>query len=166
MTSTQASVDGRHSFDFLFGRWSIHNRKLADVLDPECTEWVEFVAEGEARPVLGGLGNIDSFIATDVPGVGQYEGMTLRLFDPQAGLWRIWWASTRTPGRLDPPMEGRFTGGHGVFFGDEVLNGRTVKVRFDWTPGQTSARWEQAFSYDDGQTWQQNWVMSFTRAER
>jgi hypothetical protein len=44
-----------------------------------------------------------------------------------------------------------------------VLNGCPIKVRFDWTPGETSARWEQAFSYDDGQTWEQNWVMSFTR---
>jgi len=163
MTSTQTSEDGRHSFDFLFGRWTIHNRKLADVLEPECTDWVEFAAEGEARPILGGLGNIDSFTTTDAPGIGQYEGMTLRLFDPEVGLWRIWWASTRLPGRLDPPMEGRFIDGHGVFFGDDVLNGRPIKVRFDWTPGESSASWEQAFSYDDGQTWAQNWIMSFTR---
>jgi hypothetical protein len=163
MTSTQTATDGRHDFDFLFGRWTIHNRKLADVLDPACTDWVEFTALGEARPILGGLGNIDSFVARDVPNVGEYEGMTLRLYDPQADVWRIWWASTRFPGHLDVPMEGRFVDGRGIFFCDDVLNGRPVKVRFDWTPGDLSARWEQAFSFDDGQTWEQNWVMSFTR---
>ena len=163
MTSTRAPVDGRTDFDFLFGRWTIHNRKLADVLDPDCTEWVEFPARGEARPILAGLGNIDSFIAADVAGTGPYEGMTLRLFDPQAGVWRIWWASTRQPGHLDVPMEGRFVDGHGVFHCDDVLNGQPVKVRFDWTPGDVSARWEQAFSYDGGQTWRPNWVMVFTR---
>ena len=163
MTATKTDTDGRHDFDFVVGRWTIHNRKLIDVLDPGCTEWVEFTAEGEARPILGGLGNIDSFVAADMPGRGPYEGMTLRLFDPEAGLWRIWWASTGMPGRLDPPMSGGFTDRHGVFFGDEVLDGRPVKVRFDWTPGATSARWEQAFSYDGGQTWGKNWVMSFAR---
>lgn len=162
MTSAQTRLDGRRDFDFLFGRWTIHNRKLASMREPGCTEWVEFTAEGEARPILGGLGNIDSFITADMP--GPFEGMTLRLFDPQADLWRIWWASTGMPGRLDPPMEGRFSDGHGVFFCDDVLNGRPIKVRFDWTPGETSARWEQAFSYDDGQTWEKNWIMSFTRA--
>ena len=27
-----------------------------------------------------------------------------------------------------------------------------------------TARWEQAFSTDDGQTWETNWVADFTRA--
>jgi hypothetical protein len=26
-------------------------------------------------------------------------------------------------------------------------------------------RWEQAFSADDGDTWETNWVMEFSRAE-
>lgn len=163
MTTTPTRTDGRHDFDFLFGRWTIHNRKLANTLRPGSTDWIEFTAEGEARPILAGLGNIDSFIATDRPG-GGYEGMTLRLFDPQTDLWRIWWASTATPGRLHPPMEGRFVDGHGIFFCDDVLEGRPIQVRFDWTPGAQSARWEQAFSYDGGRTWETNWIMSFTRA--
>jgi hypothetical protein len=43
------SADGRHDFDFIFGTWSISNRRLADQTDPRCTEWVEFVTESEAR---------------------------------------------------------------------------------------------------------------------
>jgi len=163
LTETETRTDGRHDFDFAFGRWSVQNRKLVDVLDPGCTEWVEFVAEVDARPILGGLGNTDSFKVADMPGRGAYEGMTLRLFDPEADLWRIWWASTGYPGRLDPPMEGRFSGGLGVFLCDDVIDGRAVKVRFDWTPGEATARWEQSFSFDEGQTWAKNWIMSFTR---
>jgi hypothetical protein len=164
MPTTSTRTDGRKDFDFLLGQWVIHNRKLADTRRPGCTEWIEFPAEGHCRPILGGLGNIDSFVAADLPGRGGYEGMTLRLFDPQADLWRIWWASTGMPGRLDPPMEGRFVDGHGIFFGDDELEGRALKVRFDWTSSAQSTRWEQSFSYDAGRTWEKNWIMSFTPA--
>ena len=43
----------------------------------------------------------------------------------------------------------RFKNGIGTFFGDTMLNGKPVRVRFIWsqiTP--TSARWEQAYSAD------------------
>jgi hypothetical protein len=34
----------RHDFDFIFGRWQVHNRRLADIANPDCTKWVEFEA--------------------------------------------------------------------------------------------------------------------------
>jgi hypothetical protein len=89
--------------------------------------------------------------------------MTLRLYDPAERLWRIWWSSTRVPGRLDPPMSGGFDGEHGVFFGDDVVNDRPIRLRFDWYAETASPRWEQRFSFDNGKTWILNWVMTFTR---
>jgi hypothetical protein len=144
---------------FLPGRWRVANRKLADTLDPSCTDWQEFEATSEARPILGGSGNVDQF-RTD-----GYEGFSLRLFDPDDDVWRIWWSLTERPGRLDPPVEGRFTDdGNGRFECDDVLEGTPIRMRFDWSDiSDTSARWEQAFSFDDGASWKTNWIMLLTR---
>src|SRR3954447_13464710 len=90
-------------FDFLPGTWHVANRRLVNLLDPACEEWEEFEATSEARAMLGGIGNVDHF-RTD-----GYEGFSLRLYEPGKDVWRIWWSSTARPGRLDPPVEGRFT---------------------------------------------------------
>ncbi|WP_230686896.1 hypothetical protein [Catellatospora vulcania] len=156
--------DGRADFDFIFGRWQVRNRKLRDVTDPACTEWVEFDATAHAEPILGGLGHVDRIWTDAPPGEEPFEGFTLRQFDPQARVWRIWWASSRNPGHLDPPVEGAWRDGRGVFDCDDVLGGHPVKVRFEWTrEGADTARWQQSFSYDQGSNWRTNWVMDLSR---
>jgi hypothetical protein len=165
MAQAKTTEDGRHDFDFLFGRRRIHNRKLVDTLDLACDDWVEFEAEGEAQAILGGLGNIDRFSVPAMPPTGEpFEGFSLRLFDPETGLWRIWWASIRFPGQLDHPVEGRFTGDRGEFVCDDVIDGRQVRVRYEWRILSPQAnRWEQAFSEDGGATWRANWISEGTQ---
>ena len=153
-----------HGFDFIYGRWQVHNRKLRDQTDPACDEWIDFEGTSEAFPVLDGVGHIDQIHFLDPPG-GPFVGMTLRLFDPAEQQWQIWWSSTRAPGRLDPPMSGGFDGAHGVFFGDDEVSGQPIKLRFDWYADTSSPRWEQRFSFDNGETWIHNWTMTLTRAD-
>ena len=156
--------EGHRQFDFIFGRWIIHNRKLVDTTDPACEEWIEFEASSEAFPVLDGYGHVDRMYARNPSGTDPFEGFTLRLFDAENGTWKIWWSSTRAPGVLDTPVEGRIQDGHGVFECEDEVGGRKVVVRFEWlTRDPDSPRWQQSFSYDGGRTWKLNWVMNLTR---
>jgi hypothetical protein len=75
-----------------------------------------------------------------------------------------YWADSRR-GILEPPVVGSFDGDVGTFYGDDVFEGRPIRVRFLWTRG-ASPRWEQAYSADGGKTWETNWTMDMTREER
>lgn len=157
--STEAR-DGRHDFDFLFGRWKVRNRRLVARLQGS-TEWQEFEATSEARGLPTGMANEDVFRSEHMPG---FVGMSFRFFDPRSKTWAIHWVDNQV-GVLEPPVIGSFSGDVGVFKGPEVFRGRPITVRFIWS-GVTTARprWEQAFSPDGGQSWETNWVMEFTRA--
>jgi hypothetical protein len=52
----------------------------------------------------------------------------------------------------------------GTFYADSLLDGKPVRTRFIWSHiTGVSGRWEQAFSYDAGKTWETNWIMEFQR---
>jgi hypothetical protein len=152
-----------HDFDFLFGSWRIHNRRLDDPFG-DSKSWSEFEAHSEAYPILSRLGNVQHFDAPEFPGRPGFQGYALRLLDPEEQIWRIWWASTAGRGRLDSPVLGGFREGVGQFDGKDVIDGREIGVRFLWTEiTETSARWEQSFSFDGGKTFVANWIMLHER---
>ena len=153
--------DGRHDFDFLHGRWQVQNERLRERLAGS-DDWDVFSATDECRPVLGGLGNLEEFRTAWSDG---FEGLALRLYDVAAGLWRIHWAGNRS-GVLEPAVSGGFENGVGTFEGEDVHEGRPVRVRFLWTHASVhTAHWQQAFSPDDGATWETNWHMWFRRLD-
>lgn len=153
-----------HDFDFIFGEWQIHNRKIADNTDPDCGDWIEFESTAHVEPIFGGLGHIDRMFTPASAVVAAFEGLTIRQYDPASEVWRIWWAASTAPGRIDPPMEGVWADGRGTFYGEDQIAGRPVRLRFEWTAqGDASATWRQNFSYDAGATWKENWVMEFSR---
>ncbi|HSE82087.1 MAG TPA: hypothetical protein VLA87_10450 [Gaiellaceae bacterium] len=154
--------DGRNDFDFWMGSWKVHNRYLLKRLKGS-EDWIEFEAAVTARPLPGVLGNEDEF-RTDHD--GGFVGMSFRFFDPESRTWSIYWADSRRPGRLDPPVYGSFNGEIGRFEGADTLAGKPILMRFDWSRVTTpSPLWEQSFSADGGKTWETNWVMEFERAE-
>ncbi len=157
--NTPQAPDGSHDFDFWFGRWHVANERLKKRLAGS-TDWEHFEATQECRPILGGIGNIDDF-KTDW-GEG-FVGMTLRLYDITTREWSLYWAGSRT-GVLEPPVVGHFDNGVGTFYGRVVHEGRPVRVRFIWSHiARDRALWQQAFSTDEGKTWETNWIMRMTR---
>jgi len=162
MSETLQAEATARDFDFLLGSWNVANRRLKRRL-AGADDWEEFAATSVARPILDGSGNEDVF-TTDHD--GGFVGMSFRFFDSERQRWAIYWADSRRPGELDPPLFGHFDGEVGVFHGEDVFKGRPILVRFVWSGVTTSTpRWEQAFSDDGGRTWETNWVMDFTPAE-
>ena len=148
-------------FDFFHGSWAVSHRRLVGRLIGS-QDWQEFGGTCITLPILGGMGNIDDNLL-HLP-AGDYRAATLRTFDAQIGKWSIWWVDGRNPHRLDPPVVGGFEDGTGIFFAKDVFEGQPILVQFMWRPGTSDQPiWEQAFSGDDGVSWEVNWVMSFQR---
>jgi hypothetical protein len=154
-------MSSAHDFDFNHGDWDVTNRRLK-VRGVGSDDWEVFPSYEKAQVLMGGMVSIDE---SDFPTRG-FKGMTLRLYDPAQDRWAIYWINSKD-GQLQPPVYGRFENGKGVFTGDDLDDGRPVKVVFDWSGTDTDTpRWSQAFSYDGGQTWETNWIMEFRRPLR
>ena len=156
------AADRCPGFDFQAGHWRVRHRRLKERL-AGCTDWDEFDGTCEARPTLGGLGNVeDNWL--NFPG-GELRAVALRSFDPVSRNWAIWWLDGRYPHTLDAPLIGRFDGGVGTFFVDDFHNGTPIRLRFLWLgPDTDTPHWEQAMSADGGESWETNWTMDFERA--
>lgn len=123
----------------------------------------KFSGQSSTVKTLGGFGNLEDNIL-DFPD-GRFRALAMRSYCADTGAWSIWWLDGRNPTALDVPVVGRFAGHVGLFFADDTLDGKPIRVRFTWTalPGVHPA-WEQAFSNDGGATWETNWTMQFVPA--
>jgi hypothetical protein len=159
-SAAPAARDGECDFDFEAGTWKIHLKRLVHPLTGSTT-WVEFDGTSVTRKVWDGKAWLEEF-ETSGPS-GKVEGLTLRLYNPQAHQWRLYWANSKD-GLLGPPTIGEFRDGRGEFYDQEDYNGRSILVRYIWS-GITanSAHFEQSFSTDGGKTWEVNWITDQVR---
>lgn len=155
--------DGQHDFDFAFGSWNVQLRRLPDPLSG-MTDWIEYEGTSVCRPVWDGRANVDEFRVQSPTG-GLIDGLTLRLYNPATAEWSLYWANASNGVLSLPPTVGRFADdGSGAFYDDEEIAGRQVRVRYLWTDiSSASAHFEQAFSTDEGATWEPNWISTQTR---
>src|SRR5256714_10978485 len=124
-----------NDFDFLVGKWKMHNRHLDKRL-ANCRTWTEFDSSDVNTKIPNGAADMDTYSTTRFPGLeGKlFEGLTLRLFDPKTRLWSLYWIASNT-GKIDPPLVGSFTE-NGVchFFVKDTLHGKTILAVFRCVP--------------------------------
>ncbi|WP_293904049.1 DUF1579 domain-containing protein [Phenylobacterium sp.] len=150
--------DGRRDFLFLYGRWAVTHRRLT-ARGVGADDWDQFEGTAFCQSLMGGLCNVDE---NDMPERG-FQGLTFRTFDVAQRQWGVYWVNSQA-GTLQEPVFGHFENGIGRFHGEDVDDGRPVKVVYVWEAiAAASARWSQAFSYDGGETWETNWTMDFAR---
>lgn len=154
--------DGQHDFDFEIGTWKTHLRRLVRPLTGSTT-WVEYEGTTIVRKVWDGRANL---VELKVSGpAGGFEGLSLRLYNPQSRQWSLNFANI-SDGTLAQPTIGEFKDGRGEFYDQETYNGRAILVRFVITKiSEDKCQFEQAFSDDGGKTWEVNWIAVDTRVK-
>ncbi|MBL8891788.1 MAG: hypothetical protein JNL67_17540 [Planctomycetaceae bacterium] len=145
-------------FDFLAGEWKIHNRRKK----PEANEWDEFASEATCWTVLGGIGSIEEL---RIP-ARDFSGIGVRLLDVQQKIWSDHWVNGKSGVLTTPGQTGVFVDGVGTFTSDWSEGDQKMLVKGVWdqiTPN--SCRWYQAVSKDAGATWEENWIMQWSRVK-
>jgi hypothetical protein len=152
--------DGQHDFDFEIGTWRTRLSRLQHPLTGSTT-WLQYDGTSVVRKVWNGRANL---VELEVDGpAGHLEGLSLRLYNPEAHQWSLNYANV-AGGVLGVPTIGEFKDGRGEFYDQESFNGRTILVRNVWSDITADAcRFEQAFSDDGGATWEVNWIAVDTR---
>ena len=162
-SSNSTERDGQHDFDPLIGNWKYHLKRRVHPLTGSTT-WVDFEGTGVYRKLWDGRANLDE-AEFDSPS-GHIEGLTLRLYNPQSRQWSLYWANSKD-GILVVPQIGEFKDGLGEFYAQDMLNGKSILVRFQWSNmNGTAPHFEQSFSADGGKTWEVNWITDQTRVKQ
>ena len=152
--------DGQHDFDFNFGTWKTHIKRILDPLSG-ATKSIELNGTVTVRRVWDGRAQLEE-IEADGPN-GHWEGMTLFLYNPQARQWSQSFVNSKS-GVLTAPLLGAFKDGRGELFATDTFNDRSVLVRTVWSDIKpNSHHFEQSYSDDGGKTWAPAFVATLTR---
>lgn len=160
---TASATSSKYDFDFLVGNHTVHHKKLKTRL-ANSNEWIEFEGSHKQELILLGIGNLEQqkMIANDGK---PFEGTAFRLFNPKTKLWSIYWADS-IEGKLDPQVVGSFENNIGYFFTKDTFNNKQIIVAFCWDArDKNNLVWSQAFSVNNGKTWEWNWFMYMTKVK-
>ena len=161
-TAPQADTarDGRHDFDFNFGVWHTHIRRILDPFSGSGNA-MELNGTVSVRKVWDGRAALEE-IEADGP-KGHWEGMTLFLYNPASHQWSQSFVNSKE-GVMGLPLIGSFTDGRGEFYSQDTFQDKAILVRGVWsvfTPD--SHRYEESYSNDGGKTWAAAFIGDLTR---
>jgi hypothetical protein len=160
--AVSASQDGSHDFDFNFGVWHTHIRRILDPFDPS-SHSMELDGTVTVRKIWKGKAQLEE-IEADGPN-GRWEGATLFLYNPEAHQWSQTFVDSKA-GVLNSPTIGSFKSGRGELVSQDTFQNKTILVKGVWsdiTPD--SHRYEELYSNDGGRTWLPAFIAQLTRVE-
>src|SRR5437763_15682105 len=94
---TASATSSPSDFDFLVGKWKMHNRHLNKRLE-NCKDWTEFDSSDENTKILGGNADMDTYSTTQFPGQNGklFQSLTLLHINPKNRLWGLYWEESDT----------------------------------------------------------------------
>ena len=157
----QAVRDGQHDFDFNFGTWKTHIKRILDPFSG-AGQFIELNGTVSVRKVWDGRAQLEE-IEADGPN-GHWQGMTLFLYNPAAQQWSQTFANSKS-GVLTAPLIGAFKDGRGELFSSDTFKDRSILVRGVWSDIKPdSHHFEESYSDDGGKTWAPAFIAELTRA--
>jgi hypothetical protein len=154
--------DGQHDFDFNFGVWKTHIKRVLEPL-ADSSRAIELNGTVTVRKIWDGRAELEE-IETEGPN-GHWGGLTLFLYNPEAHQWSQTFVNSKI-GVLTPGLIGSFKDGRGELFAQDTLNGRSILVRGVWSDIKPdSHHFEQSYSDDGGKTWAPAFIADLTRAK-
>lgn len=158
--SQSAARDGSHDFDFNFGVWHTHIKRITDPLSGAAHSF-EMNGTVTVRKVWDGRAQLEE-IEADGPN-GHWEGLTLFLYNPESHQWSQSFAPSKT-GTVVSPLVGEFKNGRGELISQDTFGGRMILVRGVWSDIKPdSHRFEESYSDDGGRTWWPAFIAELTR---
>src|SRR5450631_3175732 len=107
VAQVSAERDGQHDFDFEFGTWKTHLKRLLHPLTGSTT-WVEYDGITTVRKIWDGRANL---VELEVDGAkGHIEALSLRLYNTDSRQWSLNFANV-TGGTMATPTVGEFKNG-------------------------------------------------------
>jgi hypothetical protein len=127
-----------------------------------CREWDEFESTLEMHKILTGYGNREHYKATIDNKA--FEALAVRLYKKETRLWTDFWIDNNACEMDRHPVTGSFENSVGRFFAMDTFNGKNIVVVYQWDKTDPEHPvWSQAYSDDNGKTWEWNWFMHLTR---
>ena len=146
-------------FNWLTGEWRIRNRQPKP--NTAAKEWIEFPGAATVHAILAGIGSVEELRIPE----RNFSGMGLRMLDVEKQIWSDHWVNAQSGVVTAPGVTGSFENGAGIFVSDDQLEGKPVKWVGVWDViTAKSCRWRQAVTRNGGETWEQVWIMDWTRA--
>lgn len=144
-------------FDFWIGQWDVDLK----VRQADNTWKPEHKAVATIYPILDGKAILELWNENE-QGI---LGYSLRYFNTEKKQWELWlnWPS---PNRSSmSKLNGNFKDGRGDFFSEYALNNGSKRIsRYTFSEiTDSSLKWHDGYSKDNGNTWTGNWIMEFNR---